>query len=98
MSDPLGAAIEAAVTRAVAAQLPTLIAALKQAQPQAPQPPPPGEDRFCRMVEVARLLGVNRSTCWKWEKSGKLPPRRHIGTASGYLLSDIKRIQLGEAA
>lgn len=98
MSDPLGAAIEAAVGRAFAAQLPTIIEAVKSAaNPPAP-PPPSNEDRFVRMVEAARLLGVNRATIWKWEKSGKLPPRRHIGGAVGYLLSDIKKIQQGEAA
>jgi predicted DNA-binding transcriptional regulator AlpA len=97
-SDPLSVAIEAAVQRAVAAQLPSIIEAVQSATVTPPIPPPQPEDRLVRTAEAARLIGVNRATIWKWEKDGKLPPRRRIGTTAGYLLSDIKKIQQGEAA
>jgi predicted DNA-binding transcriptional regulator AlpA len=97
-ADPLSAAIEAAVERAVAAQIPKIVEAVKSSAQPPPPPPNPTEDRFVRMAEVARLLGINRATVWKWERAGKLPARRRVGSAVGYLMSDIKAIQVGRTA
>lgn len=96
MSDPLSAAIEAAVERAVAAQMPKFIAAVSNAKPTA-APPTVEADRFVRMDEAARLLGVHRATLLRHEKAGTLPPRRKLGRAAGWLMSEIAAIQRGEA-
>ena len=33
------------------------------------------EDRFIREREVCHIVGVSRSTIWRWEKSGHFPSR-----------------------
>jgi excisionase family DNA binding protein len=91
VSDPLSAAVEAAVIRAIEAQFPKIIKALAAAA-SAPTLPPSGEDRFLKTGEAARLLGIHRSTIARLEKSGKLPPRRRVGASVGYLESDLSAI------
>lgn len=96
VSDPLSAAIEAAVQRAVEKQVPKILDAVRSIKSEPA--PRLDEDRFCRMAEVARLLGVHRTTLHRMSRAGKLPPARKIGSAAGYLMSDIRKIQIGEAA
>jgi prophage regulatory protein len=33
------------------------------------------EERFLREKEVCHIVGVSRSTIWRWEKQGKFPSR-----------------------
>lgn len=51
-------------------------------------------ETYLSRAEVAKMLGVNKSTLWRWNKQGYL---LHIETGSKrkYKMSDIKRI-LGE--
>lgn len=88
MSDPLSAAVEAAVARAIDANLPKIIEAMKAASPTETSEP----DQFVSLPEVARLLGRHRTTLIRLEASGELPPRRRIGGRTGYLRSDLNEI------
>lgn len=51
-------------------------------------------ETYLSRAEVAKMLGVDKSTLWRWNKQGYL---LHIETGSKrkYKMSDIKRI-LGE--
>ena len=91
MVDPIAAAIESAVERAVAAQIPKIIEAISSKMPPSAPMPVQG-DRLLRMAEVVERLGVHRSTVSRLEKLGKLPPRRRVGSAVGYLESDLRAI------
>lgn len=43
-----------------------------------------------RAPQLAELIGVHRSTVWRWEQAGTLPPRRRFGPqTSGWLKSEI---------
>ena len=43
-----------------------------------------------RINHVADLLGVHRTTLWRWERSGALPPRRSFGPNTvGWIESEI---------
>ena len=43
-----------------------------------------------RINHVADLLGVHRTTLWRWEAAGALPPRRSFGPNTvGWLESEI---------
>ncbi len=88
MHDPLSAVIEAAVSRAIDAQLPTIIEAVKNAANN----PPPEQDRFYPIKEAATLLGKSPSTIWRLERSGQMPPRERLGGSVGYRASTIKTI------
>jgi len=47
--------------------------------------------RYLRIAEVAKKLGVSRTTIWRWERQGYLPPKRQIGpNIVGWLESDIQ--------
>lgn len=35
--------------------------------------------QILRVNDVTELLGVDRSTLWRWEKSGHFPRRRRLG-------------------
>ncbi len=37
------------------------------------------KDRVVRCRELEALLGISRTTLWRWERKGLLPPRRHYG-------------------
>ncbi len=44
-----------------------------------------------RVGKLAKLLGVSRTTLWRLEKEGKLPPRYDISEGvSGWLRSDVE--------
>lgn len=94
MSDPISAAIEAAVARAIDANLPKIIEAVKAA---TPEPKPITADQFISLPEVAKMLGRHRSTLLRLEASGELPPRRRVGTRTGYLQSDLAKILGGHS-
>jgi predicted DNA-binding transcriptional regulator AlpA len=88
MHDPLSTTIKAAVERAIATQLPTIIKAVKQAAPAAE----PDIDRFYPIKETASRLGKSPCTIWSLERQGKMPPRERLGGTVGYRSSTIKTI------
>lgn len=46
--------------------------------------------RCLRAGELAERLGISRVTLWRWERSGRLPPKRQIGpNVVGWLESEI---------
>jgi predicted DNA-binding transcriptional regulator AlpA len=91
-ADPLSAAIEAAVERAFDSRLPDIIAAIHATKPS---PPVEAADRFLKLQEAARALGVHRTTIIRLEKKGELPRRRRVGSHSGYYASDLRAIKEG---
>lgn len=47
--------------------------------------------RVVRTDELARRLGVTRSTIWRWIREGRLPPKHHYGpNSSGWLESELE--------
>lgn len=51
-------------------------------------------DRLVTIEQAAGLLGVNRSTLWKWDKKGYLKSIQ-IGNKRRYRLSDVNAIIAG---
>lgn len=51
------------------------------------------KDREFSVDEVAALLGVTKSTLWRWEKEGYLVPRVRIGRHPRYLQSQIDEMK-----
>lgn len=52
------------------------------------------EIEFFTQREVADLLGVDRTTLWRWRKHGKVPPgRRFRGSQVLYTRAELKRIK-----
>lgn len=45
-------------------------------------------------TKVAEMLGVNKTTLWRWAKSGYLVPIE-VGGKRRYRMSDVKRIICG---
>ena len=43
-------------------------------------------------VEVARMLGIGRSTVWSRLKEGRLPQPVRLGTETRWRLADIQRL------
>ena len=40
--------------------------------------------------EFSEILGVSRTTLWRWERAGQIPPKRRFGPNTvGWLASDI---------
>jgi predicted DNA-binding transcriptional regulator AlpA len=97
VSDPLSAAIDADVERAIRAQLPSIVEALKQSiEAAAPTPARDEFDRFVKPSEAAAILGMDKTTILMQEAKGRLPKRRRVGEATDYLLSDLNEI-MGKA-
>lgn len=53
-------------------------------------------ERVLRTNAVADLVGVTRTTLWRWTKNGHFPPSRIIGPTKarpvhGWLESDVSR-------
>lgn len=97
VSDPLSAAIDAAIERAIRAQLPSIVEALKQSiEAAAPTPARDEFDRFVKPSEAAAILGMHKTTILMQEAKGRLPKRRRVGEATDYLLSDLNEI-MGKA-
>jgi predicted DNA-binding transcriptional regulator AlpA len=86
-SDPIAAAIKAAVDEAFNERLPSIITAIRDALPK--EPPDPKVDRFVPLNEVAAALGCNRSTVHRRIEAGIYPKLRHQGVAAGYFTSDL---------
>ena len=102
VSDPLSAAIDAAVERAIEAQIPSIVEALKQSIEAAATPPTPFSDepdRFIKLTEASKILGMHKTTILRQEAKGTLPKRRRVGEITGYLQSDLDKImgKLGAA-
>ncbi|MEM8594377.1 MAG: AlpA family phage regulatory protein [Pseudomonadota bacterium] len=47
-------------------------------------------ERIIRFKEVQAMVGVSRTTIWRWEMSGKFPMRVSLGAGSvGWMKSDV---------
>lgn len=88
MSDPLSAAIEAAVARAIEAQLPVIVEAVKAGLPAKAEEP----DRFIKHAIAAEMLGHSPSSLKRLIRNGTLPPAEKVGGKNGYRASTIKAI------
>jgi len=53
------------------------------------------QERRIPRREVARRLGVDSSTLWRWDKSGYLKAY-HLGASVFYRDADVRRIEDGE--
>ncbi len=50
------------------------------------------QSRVLRPNELAAKLGVSRTTLWRWERQGLLPPRVNVGpNTRGWLAEAIDR-------
>ena len=50
------------------------------------------QSRILRPNELAEKLGVSRTTLWRWERQGLLPPRVSVGpNTRGWLAETIDR-------
>lgn len=46
--------------------------------------------RILRAAELAECLGISRVTLWRWEREGRIPPKRIVGpNVIGWLESEI---------
>jgi prophage regulatory protein len=49
-------------------------------------------DEILRSPEPERLIGVHRTTLWRWEREGHFPKRIKLARrASGYLRSEVEK-------
>lgn len=47
--------------------------------------------RVLRTAEVAKRLGIGRTTLWRWEQDKRIPPRRQIGPGViGWVESELE--------
>lgn len=89
MTDIIGAAFEAAISRVLDAKLQPILDALAKATKAPPADEP---DRFVRMSEVQGLVGLSSASIWRLERKGKMPARERMGGSVGYRMSTIKGI------
>lgn len=47
------------------------------------------EERLIGVAEAEKIFGCSRTTLWRREKAGIIPPRRKVGATSYWLYSDI---------
>lgn len=48
------------------------------------------QSRVVRAAELMQRLGISKATAWRWEREGKLPPKRRIGpNFAGWLEADL---------
>lgn len=46
--------------------------------------------RILRAAELAERLGISRVSLWRWERQGRMPPKRIVGpNVIGWLESEI---------
>lgn len=51
---------------------------------------PINDSRVLRTQEMLDLIGVSRTTLWRWERKGVLPPKRRIGpNVIGWFESEV---------
>lgn len=49
-------------------------------------------DEILRSPDPERLIGVHRTTLWRWERAGHFPKRIKLASrASGYLRSEVEK-------
>jgi len=49
-------------------------------------------DEILRSADPERLIGVHRTTLWRWEREGHFPKRIKLASrASGYLRSEVEK-------
>jgi predicted DNA-binding transcriptional regulator AlpA len=89
VTDIIGAAFEAAISRVLDAKRQPILDALAKS---AAVPPADEPDRFVRMSEVKDLIGLSPSSIWRLERAGRMPARERMGGSVGYRMSTIKAI------
>lgn len=47
--------------------------------------------QLVRPAELARLLGVSRTSLWSWRKRGKFPAPVRLGSCVAWKLEDVSR-------
>ena len=47
--------------------------------------------QLVRPAELARLLGVSRTSLWAWRKAGTFPSPIRLGSCVGWKLADVSR-------
>lgn len=50
------------------------------------------EEKFLTADETAKMLGVDKSTLWRWNKSGLLKSHK-MGTKVRYILSEVNKFR-----
>lgn len=48
--------------------------------------------RLFRPTRLARLLGVDASTIWRWRRDGVLPPPVEVGGITGWTEEQIREV------
>ena len=93
MSDPLSAAINAAVASAIEAQIPKIVAEIARKVVKTAAPTSP--DEFVRLNEVCALLKIHKTTAHRMALRGDLPKIEHLGKKAGYRRSTLDLIMRG---
>ena len=92
MIDPLSAAIESAVARAIDARMPLLIDAITHATLMAKPPKSAEPDEFVRLKDACSILKVHKTTVHRLARKGDFPPIEHMGKRAGYRRSTLAKI------
>ena len=50
-----------------------------------------GTDTYLNVKDVARFLGIGRSTVFLWAKGGVIPPQRKFGRVSRWSLRELEQ-------
>ena len=53
---------------------------------------PQKEEKYLKIDEVAKMLGVDRSTLWRWDKMENYLHPVRVGGKPRYRLSDVEKI------
>lgn len=52
------------------------------------------DDTLLTVTKTCEILGITRSTLWRWQKEKYLEPR-YIGAKCRYRMSDVKKLMEG---